>query len=635
MMARADEIASDDPFRLRTVEAQLSELSAAAVATQTQLEAALKERTSLLEAAQAILGANDRDAICREFIAHMNALVSADTTTLYLIDRERQKVTLSALYRRPEARDWNIFEDLDYFELMAGITGRVMREGKPILSDRPDDGVEPVATMWRRQQANGGSLIVIPLLTNNGVIGTVTVHNRRTERMFTMRDVELLMTLARQAAVAIQRAQLTDEIRRHHDHLEDLVEHRTEALSVAKEAAETANRAKSAFLANMSHELRTPMNAIMGFTDVLLKRAPDPAQAELLGKVRNASRHLLAVIDDVLDLSRIEADRVVLVDKPFRLSDTLQNLENMVGQNAADKGLTFKVMLVPASADSPVIGDPLRLAQILLNLTNNAIKFTDRGSVIVRALLSEEGGQDVRLRVEVEDTGIGIANEDQERIFSAFEQADTSFTRRYGGTGLGLAISRRLARLMGGDLGVVSVPGAGSLFWLSIRLKRAGDGFDVFEPVRKAGINTEALLRIHHAGDRVLVVDDDPMNQEIAKVLLESAGLVVDTADDGFTAVEKTRQTDYLATFMDVQMPRLNGLEATRMIRESGVAAGPIIAMTANAYPEDKERCIDAGMDGFLVKPFTAEEMFDILWRVRYRAIDTDPSEVQTMGELQ
>jgi signal transduction histidine kinase len=267
--------------------------------------------------------------------------------------------------------------------------------------------------------------------------------------------------------------QRTAELERHRHHLEQLVEERTAALSIAKEAAEAANRAKSIFLANMSHELRTPMNGIMGMTDLALRRAADAKQIDQLNKVKQSALHLLGIINDILDISKIEAERLSLDNVEFKLATVLESLTTLVGPAATEKGLKLSIDIAADLAGLPLKGDPLRLGQILLNLTSNAIKFTAEGSVAVSASLSEDTSKNVLVRFEVRDTGIGITPDDQSRLFLAFVQADGSTTRKYGGTGLGLAISKRLARLMGGDISVESQIGTGSTFWVTARLEKA------------------------------------------------------------------------------------------------------------------------------------------------------------------
>jgi CheY-like chemotaxis protein len=261
------------------------------------------------------------------------------------------------------------------------------------------------------------------------------------------------------------------------------------------------------------------------------------------------------------------------------------------------------------------VGDPTRLQQALLNYATNAIKFTDKGTVELRILKQEETADYVLVRFEVKDTGIGIPPEALPRLFSAFEQADNSMTRKYGGTGLGLAITRPLAELMGGDAGADSTPGVGSTFWFTAALKRQERReTDRLEPA--ANVDAEMCVRQRYAGRRILVVDDEPINREIAKIQLEAAGLTVDTAEDGAEAIALTQETDYAAIFMDMQMPKINGIEATQRIRElPGYRDVPIIAMTANAFAEDKARCFEAGMNDFLIKTFSPDELFAMLLR--------------------
>ena len=262
------------------------------------------------------------------------------------------------------------------------------------------------------------------------------------------------------------------ELNRHRHHLETLVEERTAALSIAKEAAEAANRAKSTFLANMSHELHTPMNGIMGMTELALRRASDDKQIDQLHKVMDSSQRLLALINDILDISKIEAERITLAQTDFQLASVMENLNSLISPKAEEKGLTLSIEIPPALAGIRLRGDPLRLAQILLNLAGNAAKFTNQGSLTIGAQLSEETPENVLLRFEIKDTGIGISPADQKRLFNAFEQADGSRTRQHGGSGLGLAISKRLVEMMGGTIGVESQPDLGSKFWFTIRLAK-------------------------------------------------------------------------------------------------------------------------------------------------------------------
>lgn len=386
--------------------------------------------------------------------------------------------------------------------------------------------------------------------------------------------------------------------------------HIVETLAVAKQAAEAANRAKSAFLANMSHEIRTPLNSILGKAQLIQSEGLDERAKNQIKSIYTAAQHLLAIVNDILDISKIEAGKLKLEMSDLPLQEKIEGVLNMFAEKVDGSGIALGFAIDPSLP--PVIrGDELRIRQMLFNLVGNAVKFTENGTVTVRVLRMSPGDENFQVRFEVHDTGVGVSPENQQRLFNHFEQADNQSTRKYGGTGLGLAICKRLAEQMGGSIGVTSAIGSGSTFWFTIPLSK-GLQTSIQQDNNRSTEEFARRLAQHHSDARVLLVEDNVINQEIAIELLQEVGITVDLAADGVEGVSRATAQAYDLILMDIQMPKMDGLEATRLIRRlPGRSNVPIVAISANAFADDIARYLEAGMNGHIAKPVVLKELYE------------------------
>ncbi len=485
--------------------------------------------------------------------------------------------------------------------LSLGIVNYVKRSRENVvLGDASNDGrfnADPYIVRTAPK-----SVLCIPLQKQSALVGILYLENNLAVDAFTHEHTELLQMLSTQIAMSLENAVLYDSLVSLSRSLESQVAERTHDLSIAKDLAESANHAKSDFLAVMSHEIRTPMNGVLGMTQMALAEATDPKQREYLETAQYSAEALLTILNDILDFSKLEAGKLEFEKIDFDLIKTVETIISLMSARAREKqvGITFDF---PLGLPRFVLGDGGRLRQVLLNLISNALKFTDEGGVNVRIEALPESSDGATLRFTVSDTGIGIEPEVKARLFQSFTQADSSISRRFGGTGLGLSICKKIIEMQGGRIGVDSRAGKGSQFWFELRLPPA--------PPPVLTSDTTTINKRQLPTLDILLAEDNIVNQKVAIALLSRCGHRVHVANNGLEALEAVRAADFDVVLMDMHMPEMDGLEATRAIRNlpGHAAALPIVALTAAGALSDVQICMDAGMNYFLTKPIRIERL--------------------------
>jgi|GEM_PF-2267247 len=534
-----------------------------------------------------------------------------------------QRVEIEAALRQSETTLRLAFEYANSGMCLVDMTGRMMRVNAK-MCDIFGYGKAELEAMTVNDLVLPEDADVSPRFMERARQGVV--EQSRFEKRYHRRDGEVIT------------CEVASSLVRDHDgeplyfisHVQDISErkHHESELRRAREAADAANRAKSQFLAHMSHEIRTPMNGVLGMAQLLAHEPLTPDQAEMVSNIRSAGRSLLSVINDILDFSKIEAGQLHIETQPFELSRKLGNVVKILSVMARDKGIALTLEPLPV-IEGHLLGDAMRLEQVLFNLVGNALKFTKQGGVTIRIGLVTIDPAQVRLRFEIEDTGIGMSQETLDRLFTPFTQADASITRRFGGTGLGLTISKRLIEMMGGLINASSVEGRGSRFWFELPFARELDTLvepaedNLFVPVATTDVTSR------YAPRKALVVDDNSINRQLMARILKREGIESTQASDGQQALDLLRAAPnaFDVVFMDVQMPVVDGLAATRQIRhDARLAHLPVIALTAGVLAQEREAATAAGMDGFLAKPLDIEQMKELLQRLENRPRPNAPS---------
>jgi two-component system, NtrC family, C4-dicarboxylate transport sensor histidine kinase DctB len=588
------------------------------------------------------------DAVLERVVDLLSKRLDYDRVMVFLANKERTRLKLHVEHgfsgdTIAQVRELSIPVDLPN---PRGLLAKTFQGQKSVLVEDLDTWREAFSdnTFHLIKQLGSESFLFCPIISNRASMGILAVAKKGGGRPLTQTDLSLIEGISAYIGIALRNAELLqtltgqleqikerdEALERHRRDLEFQVRLRTAQMQEALQAAEAASGAKSEFLANMSHEIRTPLHGVLGLNELILESDLNPYQKQLSHQIQGCAETLLQVITDILDFSKIEANKMDLEEVPFDLAQLLNDTLAPFLPEAKSRGI---VLALELSSEAPpwINGDPLRLRQVLNNLVGNALKFTEQGSVTISVFPSSEGGLHPRLRFEVQDTGIGMSPEQKEAIFESFRQADGSTSRRYGGSGLGTTISKKLVELMDGRIDCESILGEGTTFWFDIPLKPA------MAPASGEDVEAAGDFSVPQGSARILVVEDTPVNRAIIRLHLEGAGYAVTLAQEGKEAMARLQSQTFDLILMDIQMPEMDGYEAARRIREGEAgtanALTPIVAITANATSEDRQKCLDAGMNDVIVKPARKKDFLGKVNRYMFQPGKEGPLQVSSTSQ--
>lgn len=574
-----------EPLHIQSIVRDISER----VAADKSLQSNLNRTQGLYQISRSTTSFNNIPDLIHSIADNVADALSAEQVLIITMDHVKEEVVHYGI-GGPKAAD---LEKDTYDQLMDGLTGWVIENQEPALSPHgADDKRESIDNQKRRKKSGGPALLVLPLTYRGRSLGTITAIRHPENQDFSQEDLKLVETVSDHLSTTIQNVILFDKIQANSERLQEV------------------DRLKSQFLANMSHEIRTPLNAIIGMTDLVFETKLDETQQEYLEIIQSSGDLLLSTINDIIDFSQIEAGKLVIEDTQMSLEEEIDKTINMLSFKAAEKDLELGFS-ISSNVPKQIVSDPHRLRQILVNLVGNSIKFTESGSISVEVDSVILENEILEIKFAVRDTGVGIPEDRKDILFEPFKQVDSSIRRRHGGSGLGLAISKQLCELMQGRIWVDSQEGEGSTFLFTILCNPADPENEML-----GNLTTDDFPSL---GDKrpleILLAEDSIVNQKVAMYSLQRLGYQVDVVDNGHQVLEALKKKAYDVIMMDIQMPGMDGIEATRHIRKNlpPNQQPRIIALTAHAMSEDRERCLEAGMDDYVEKPFKIERLVQAL----------------------